>query len=179
MSDKIGVTHSPTLTLVNAVTDEALSYRARGLAYNLASYGYVPTARELAKTSPTEGVAAIQSALNELASSGLIDLPEPAPECATCGVVARSAASLTYVVQRQGWVKIGSTSNITSRIFTLAKGGTVGPWDMLVAEPLILLAVIESNVEHDLHTRFSGSHVAGEWFLPDADMRAWIGEVSA
>jgi hypothetical protein len=84
----------------------------------------------------------------------------------------------TYVVQRQGWVKIGATSNPRRRVSELArpawKQHILSPAEMDWAQPLHLVRMIDGNVEHELHQRFRQDHVRGEWFLPRKAMRHWL-----
>lgn len=71
----------------------------------------------------------------------------------------------TYVVQRQGWVKIGSALYVKQRLAALRKGGVKAPPDMNVAEPLTVVAMIDGRtVERELHRRYAEHRVEGEWF---------------
>lgn len=88
---------------------------------------------------------------------------------------ARRAASLVYFVQRDGFVKIGYSSDLKQRMqqistgSSLIEGMTVGPVD--------LLATIEDageETERWLHQRFGHLRIGGEWFLPDDDLRSFI-----
>lgn len=98
--------------------------------------------------------------------------------CPVCGGAMSVAKSHTYAMQRQGWVKIGSSSNPAERRSVLAMpspGCRVrAPEQMNWAEPILLLGVIEGDHEHELHRRFASLHVIGEWFLPDAEMCDWL-----
>lgn len=98
--------------------------------------------------------------------------------CQTCGGWLKQNATHTYVVQRQGWVKIGSTRNVRRRLNELARPAwtqhLLSPDAMDWLEPLVTIAVLEEDVEHELHERFEAAHVLGEWFLPDASMRDWL-----
>lgn len=98
--------------------------------------------------------------------------------CIVCGGALAVEHTHTYVVQRQGWVKIGATSNVRRRINELRRPAwtkhLLSPPGMDWREPLVTLAVIEENVEHALHQRFAAAHVLGEWFLPDLTLRDWL-----
>lgn len=98
--------------------------------------------------------------------------------CPVCSCRLAQVMSHTYVVQRQGWVKIGATSNVRRRLNELARPAwtkhLLSPDGMDWLEPLLTLAVLEVDVEHDLHERFAAAHAVGEWFLPDLAMREWL-----
>jgi hypothetical protein len=111
----------------------------------------------------------------------LFEMPRSAyrlRRCPVCGGSLARTGTTTYVVQRQGWVKIGMTSNLPERLSVLRRGTpgcvTKHPAGMDWAEPLILILVFQRDIEHDLHERWADQHVAGEWFLPDAAMRSWL-----
>lgn len=101
--------------------------------------------------------------------------------CPVCGGRLSVTHSHTYAMQRQGWVKLGASSNVLERLNVLRRPVSERlnrhPVRMTWSEPLLLLAVIEGDVEHALHERFQDSHARGEWFRPDADMRAWLAEL--
>lgn len=98
--------------------------------------------------------------------------------CPVCGGRLSVAHSHTYAMQRQGWVKVGASSNVTERLNVLRRPVSERlnrhPDGMTWSEPLLLLVVIEGDVEHALHERWADCHAHGEWFLPDADMREWL-----
>ncbi|MBA9003676.1 GIY-YIG nuclease family protein [Thermomonospora cellulosilytica] len=82
---------------------------------------------------------------------------------------------LVYFVERDGFVKIGYTTNLDKRIKAISKGScliegmTVGPVRLLATIPDAGL-----DDEKQLHRRFAHLRVGGEWFRPDADLRAYI-----
>jgi hypothetical protein len=84
----------------------------------------------------------------------------------------------TYVMQRQGWVKIGLSKHPLTRLKELRAINRqcyiITPEAMDCREPILLVALIPGDVEHALHERFVDRHAAGEWFLPDAPIREWI-----
>lgn len=106
-------------------------------------------------------------------------LPPRIPNrCITCGQPRTGPWGDTYVMQRQGWVKIGRSKHPLTRLKELRALNRqcyiITPDAMDCAEPIYLLAVIPGDHEHALHERFAACYAAGEWFLPDADMRAWL-----
>lgn len=112
----------------------------------------------------------------------LFDLPRRAYAlrcCPVCGQALCVSATHTYFVERQGWVKIGATSNPRRRINELRRPAwtkhLLSPAEMDWHEPLTVLAVLEGDVEHALHEAFAHLHVVGEWFLPDAQMAMAVG----
>lgn len=98
--------------------------------------------------------------------------------CTVCGGNLVASYGSTYVAQRQGWVKIGQSKHVATRLRELAAHNRqryiICPPAMDRSEPLILLFVIEADLEHRLHARWSANHAGGEWFLPDAAMRQWL-----
>jgi hypothetical protein len=82
----------------------------------------------------------------------------------------------TYLVERDGWVKVGATRHLTTRLAALREPrGTVHmPEGMDPTGPLVLLATVSGNVERYLHRRWAHLRGTGEWFRPDAEMRADI-----
>lgn len=84
----------------------------------------------------------------------------------------------TYVMQRQGWVKVGKSIHPEVRLKELRAINRqcyiITPDAMDCTEPLLLLHVFDGDTEHDLHERFAAEHVTGEWFMPIADMRDWL-----
>jgi len=116
----------------------------------------------------------------------LFDLPETAYRRRSCPVchgplrLPLRPGTLTYAVQRQGWVKIRKTSQLDVRLRILRLNGPNGagmvahPAAMTYGEPLLLLRTWPGDVEHELHVRFRDDHAAGEWFLPGPDLRAYL-----
>ena len=104
-------------------------------------------------------------------------------QCPVCGGALSVAYTHTYVVQRQGWVKIGASSNVHRRLLEVARPAwtkhLLSPDSMDWLEPLVTLAVIQGDVEHAMHERFASCHARGEWFLPDIQMRVWIDSLQA
>lgn len=100
--------------------------------------------------------------------------------CQVCGGALSVTCTHTYVVQRQGWVKIGASSNLVRRVNELRRPAwtkhLISPEGMDRLEPLVVHGVIEGDVEHQMHQRFAAAHVAGEWFMPDVEMRSWLAE---
>lgn len=104
--------------------------------------------------------------------------------CPVCGCAMSVTYDHTYVVQRQGWVKIGATNNLRRRLNELARPAWVkhliSPPGMDWLEPLAVLSTfVGGEQEHELHRRFAGAHVLGEWFLPDGAMIAWLSDLPA
>lgn len=89
--------------------------------------------------------------------------------------VARRAASLVYFVERDGFVKIGYSSNLDRRIKEINAGDCAIPG--MTISPVALLATIENageETERWMHRRFDHLWVGGEWFLLDDELRSFI-----
>lgn len=99
-------------------------------------------------------------------------------QCPVCGCALTVTYDHTYVVQRQGWVKIGATNNPRRRISELSRPAwskhLLSPVGMDWTEQLLVLAALDGNREHLLHQRFGDFHVVGEWFLPGGSLLEWI-----
>lgn len=81
---------------------------------------------------------------------------------------------LVYFVERDGFVKIGTTRHLKSRLTALARGDCM--IDGMTPGPVTLLATLPGDdlIEKRLHSRFRHLRVGGEWFLPDNELRALI-----
>lgn len=100
--------------------------------------------------------------------------------CRVCGSALSVVHEATYIVQRQGWVKIGATSNVRRRVNELARPAwsrhVLSPTGMDWDQPLHLIRQYDGDVEHELHARWAACHVRGEWFLPNRGMRRWLND---
>jgi len=98
--------------------------------------------------------------------------------CTVCGCALSVIHEWTYIVQRQGWVKIGATNKPRRRINELARPAWIqhvlSPPEMDWSAPLVALVVLGGDAEHDLHRDFVEQHVIGEWFLLDDVLEAQI-----
>ncbi|MEH0417814.1 GIY-YIG nuclease family protein [Streptomyces sp. B21-083] len=77
-------------------------------------------------------------------------------------------ASVVYFVERDGLIKIGTTTNLHARIRNLGQGGCKMPEGMTVG-PVTLLASTPGDRldESNYHERFRKQRVGGEWFRPN------------
>ena len=84
----------------------------------------------------------------------------------------------TYVMARQDWVKIGMSRHPEVRLKELRainrQRYIITPTEMDCAQPIELLHTWLGDMEHLLHERWAACHAAGEWFLPDKEMRTWL-----
>jgi hypothetical protein len=98
--------------------------------------------------------------------------------CRVCGGTLKQPPGQTYVMQRQGFVKIGKSKHPATRLKELRAINRqcyiITPAAMDCTEPIFLLFTLPDDMEHALHERFARCHVEGEWFLPDTDMRDWL-----
>ena len=77
-------------------------------------------------------------------------------------------ASVVYFVERAGFIKIGTTTSLRSRLVSLAQGGCKMP-EGVEAGPVKLLAFTpgDRRVESRYHLQFDKQRVEGEWFRPN------------
>ena len=75
-----------------------------------------------------------------------------------------------YVLECEGFVKIGVTSNPRNR---LSVAQTLSPFQMR------LVGAFEGDAkdEADLHLRFTKYHHRGEWFRREGELDAWCSEI--
>ncbi|MFE4867715.1 GIY-YIG nuclease family protein [Streptomyces sp. NPDC056682] len=88
---------------------------------------------------------------------------------------ARRASSLVYFVERDGFVKIGHTSNLKRRLQQLGTGSSL--IEGMTVGPVRVLATIDGagpDNERWLHERFAHLRVGGEWFVMDDSMRDFM-----
>lgn len=93
---------------------------------------------------------------------------------------AYGRAHCVYFAERDGFVKIGRTSNLEKRMHDIGKGSCM-PQGMSVG-PVRLLAVIYCACagkgcvrERHFHDRFRDKWLEGEWFLLDRELASFIG----
>lgn len=116
----------------------------------------------------------------------LFDVPEDwwvYHRCPVCGCAMSRTHDYTYVVQRQVWIKIGATNKPRRRLNELARPAwrqhVLYPVGMDWHSPLVTLAVIGGDVEHEMHREFARFHAEGEWFTDCSPIRDWLREVTA
>lgn len=81
--------------------------------------------------------------------------------------------TVTYIVARGDYYKIGRTADLKGRLRALARGGQVRvPPDLDESQPLSLGLIYTGDVEHALHWEHRGAHVIGEWFSREK-LAAW------
>lgn len=87
----------------------------------------------------------------------------------------RRKASVVYFVERDGFIKIGFTTQLRKRLSALGKGGQM-PEGMTVG-PVKLLATLPGDDDNEgyLHRRFRAHRIDGtEWFYPAPELLAFI-----
>lgn len=87
-------------------------------------------------------------------------------------------ASVVYFVERQGYIKIGTTSSLKQRLPALAGGSCLMP-DGVTPGPVTLLATTpgDREVEAAYHLRFRRLRVKGEWFRPNKALLSLVGDL--
>lgn len=83
--------------------------------------------------------------------------------------------SVVYFAERQGLIKIGTTTDLTARLRGLSRQGS-GMIAGMTVGPVRLLATMPGDQRHEkfLHTRFGSLRIDGEWFLPDSELCEFI-----
>lgn len=79
---------------------------------------------------------------------------------------AKHERSVVYYVQRSdGAIKIGYTSNLTSRLSAFS-----------IVTPVVLLATMKGarKAERAMHRRFAADRLGGEWFQPSPELMAHV-----
>lgn len=90
----------------------------------------------------------------------------------------RAQIQVVYFVEREGLVKIGTTSNLPVRLHCLNRGDsaisgmTIGPVDLLATMPG------GPEVESALHRLFARLRYDGEWFLLDEPLVGFVRSVA-
>lgn len=102
--------------------------------------------------------------------------------CVVCGGALSLDFAHTYVVQRQCWIKIGATNKPRRRLGELARPAwrrhILYPVGMDWHEPLVVHAVLDGDIEHEMHKAFARFHAEGEWFVLSPTINEWIKEVT-
>lgn len=76
--------------------------------------------------------------------------------------------SVVYFVERDGLIKIGTTTNLRARLRSLGQGGCKMPEGMTVGPVTLLASTPGDRVdESQYHERFRKQRVGGEWFRPN------------
>lgn len=87
---------------------------------------------------------------------------------------ARKQASVVYFAERDGFVKIGTTIKLRDRLNAISKGSCT--IDGMTVGPVTCLATVPGDRTNEkfFHRKFAHLRVAGEWFLLDDDLWAFI-----
>lgn len=90
------------------------------------------------------------------------------------------AKSVVYFVEREGYIKIGTTRRLTQRLASLGPGrGTRCPGDMTPG-PVVLLGTMPGDGENEraVHELFRRHRVLGtEWFRDAPEIRDFIAQL--
>lgn len=92
----------------------------------------------------------------------------------------RRQTSVVYFIERDGFIKIGVTSNLRNRLHALSRGGQM-PEGMTVG-PVDLLATMPGNISNEswLHRKFAQHRIPRtEWFYPADELTAFISGLKA
>lgn len=153
-----------------APTDDATSEEASMKSVPVVPGGHYTDTRPVSGVHPLSDFALLVPQSERLAGFN----PN---RCAVCLGILSKPKGVTYIAQRQQWVKIGRTSGPVHRRIKKLNGQVpqvLMPDGMDHRKRLILLHVIGHDVEHALHERYAAHHAAGEWFWADISMLAEI-----
>ncbi|MER5322336.1 GIY-YIG nuclease family protein [Streptosporangium roseum] len=173
---------------IHIALDRDLSFRARGvLLFLLTSPDQSFTAADISAAGG-EGREAIRTALEELASLGYYKVTKVRGSDGKISTVsqispirgtfdASPAPRVVYFVERDGYVKIGTTTRLKSRLRTISQGGSTPRW--MNTGPVNLLATIPGGCDREveLHRLFHQEHVEGEWFRDCPAIRSFINDL--
>lgn len=81
---------------------------------------------------------------------------------------------VVYFVERQGFIKIGTTQNLAARLAALDRGDSAIPG--MTINPVTVLAVMSGGrpVEQAVHALFEHLRYDGEWFLLDGPLVRFV-----
>lgn len=99
----------------------------------------------------------------------------PVEEHRTAIAEQRAVGGVVYYVERDGFIKIGTTTNIAKRLAGLSRGGDLRP-DGATIGPVTLLVTHGGGrvAEQIQHQRFQADRIAGEWFRKSPELLAHI-----
>lgn len=103
------------------------------------------------------------------------DAEQKRQKASTARAAKIARESRVYFVERDGFVKIGVTTNLEKRLQSLARGGALMPAGMTIG-PITVLATMRGTRANEayLHKRFAHLRIEGEWFLLDETIHDFI-----
>jgi hypothetical protein len=169
--------------------DSALSFRARGvLLFLLAEPDKTYTAADIAAAG-LEGRDAIRTALEELAAAGYYNMARVrgadgrirtgTQVSFTRGTFESTPIpAVVYFVERDGYIKIGTTTRLAYRLRQIRGGGSTPSW--VVPGPVELLGTTPGGFEreHEIHAMFEHERVEGEWFQDCLAIRDFVAQLN-
>lgn len=93
---------------------------------------------------------------------------------AQLGEASSAQRSVVYFVERDGFVKIGTTRNLVGRIYELNRGSSALSGMVLSNVNLLALMPGDAHVERAMHRMFADLRYDGEWFLHDDPLASFI-----
>lgn len=86
---------------------------------------------------------------------------------------------IVYFAERDGFVKIGTTRNLESRVAALARGDSAVLG--MTIKPVKILATMPGGiaVERSVHRLFAALRFEGEWFLHEDPLAQFIAAIAA
>lgn len=104
---------------------------------------------------------------------------DPGPDVTEAGLANGQHSPVVYFVERDGLVKIGTTTKIDSRLERLHRGDAALPG--MTISPVRLLAIMpgDRGVERSVHELFRSLRRGGEWFEHAEPLAGFVAAVSA
>lgn len=103
------------------------------------------------------------------------------PRCKVCGAsrLPLNANLVTYVIQRDRYLKVGVTRDLRARLKVLSsrEPGVLLPPRFNLRSPTTLIGTT-TVPEHDVHEQFAEEHAIGEWFHDSSHLRAGLRDLA-
>lgn len=142
-------------------------------------YLHFPLVVRSVKQAMTEDSAFLRGVRNRVIKEEAQEIARLARLQSAAKIRTESADTVIYYVERDGYIKIGMTTNLEKRLKNLANGGTASPPGMTIG-PVTLLASHGGGraSEKYMHRRFADLRLAGEWFRSSPELLEHIAAIN-
>lgn len=104
---------------------------------------------------------------------------EPQPAAERDFADLRQAGPVVYFAERQGFVKIGTTTNLAARVGALNRGDSAIAGMTILAVDVLATMPGGRQVEQSIHKLFQDLRFEGEWFLFEAPLTDFVAAIVA